>query len=143
MNDVLWTSAELEAALGAPTRALGAPVRGVSIDTRTLQDGDLFFAIRGEANDGHAYVESALAAGAAAAAVERDKAAAFAGRGALFPVDDTLRALERLGAPARASPRSPARSARPAPRKCCASYFPRRAPFTPRRRLTTIIGACR
>jgi UDP-N-acetylmuramoyl-tripeptide--D-alanyl-D-alanine ligase len=101
MNDVLWTSAELEAALGAPTRALGAPVRGVSIDTRTLQDGDLFFAIRGEANDGHAYVESALAAGAAAAAVERDKAAAFAGRGALFPVDDTSRAMERLGVAAR------------------------------------------
>ncbi len=44
---------------------------GYSIDSRTLSDGDLFFAVRGERMDGHDYVESALKAGAIAAVVSR------------------------------------------------------------------------
>ena len=36
---------------------------GYSIDSRTLQPGDLFFAVRGERLDGHDYVEAALAIG--------------------------------------------------------------------------------
>ena len=43
---------------------------GYSIDSRTLQPGDLFFAVRGERLDGHDYVEAALAKGAVAAVVE-------------------------------------------------------------------------
>jgi UDP-N-acetylmuramoyl-tripeptide--D-alanyl-D-alanine ligase len=101
MSDVLWRLDELTAALAAPTVAPSAPVRGVSIDTRTLQPGDLFFAIKGEASDGHDYVDRAFAAGAAAAVVERGKADAFARHGAVFPTDDTLRAMERLGVAAR------------------------------------------
>jgi UDP-N-acetylmuramoyl-tripeptide--D-alanyl-D-alanine ligase len=101
MNEALWTQAELEEILGTPTRALTAPARGVSIDTRTLQPGDLFFATKGEASDGHAYVERAFEAGAAAAIVERDKAATYREGYVLFPVKDTLRAMERLGAAAR------------------------------------------
>jgi UDP-N-acetylmuramoyl-tripeptide--D-alanyl-D-alanine ligase len=102
MSDALWTPAELEDIFGAPTRALAEPVRGVSIDTRTLQSGDLFFAIKGEASDGHAYVERAFEAGAAAAVIEQAKAGAYSDRYALFLVEDTLRAMERLGAAARA-----------------------------------------
>ncbi len=102
MSDALWTSAALEEAFGAPMRPLTAPVRGVSIDTRTLQPGDLFFAIKGEASDGHAYVEGAFRAGAAAAIVERAKAATYPDHYPLFLVEDTLRAMERLGAAARA-----------------------------------------
>ncbi|HLH48015.1 MAG TPA: UDP-N-acetylmuramoylalanyl-D-glutamyl-2,6-diaminopimelate--D-alanyl-D-alanine ligase [Roseiarcus sp.] len=101
MSEALWTPDELKETLGAPTSAPAAPIRGVSIDTRTLQAGDLFFAIKGDASDGHAYVERAFAAGAAAAVVARDKAEALADHGALFAVDDTLRAIERLGAMAR------------------------------------------
>jgi UDP-N-acetylmuramoyl-tripeptide--D-alanyl-D-alanine ligase len=101
MSDVLWSSEELSEAFGAPDGQLSTAVRGVSIDTRTLQPGDLFFAIKGDASDGHDYVDRAFAAEAAAAVVERGRAEALAGTGALYPVDDTLRAMERLGVAAR------------------------------------------
>ena len=42
---------------------------GYSIDSRTLNAGDLFFAVRGERTDGHDYVEAALLNGAVAAVV--------------------------------------------------------------------------
>ena len=42
---------------------------GYSVDSRTLSEGDLFFAVRGERVDGHDYVEAALANGAVAAVV--------------------------------------------------------------------------
>jgi len=43
----LWTQSELRDAFAAnPSERLDATVNGVSIDTRTLQAGDLFFAIR-------------------------------------------------------------------------------------------------
>ncbi|HYC24541.1 MAG TPA: Mur ligase domain-containing protein, partial [Roseiarcus sp.] len=71
MSRILWSAQELAATLGEPTKAPAASVVGVSIDTRTLQPGDLFFAIKGETGDGHAYVERAIAAGAPAAVVER------------------------------------------------------------------------
>ena len=72
MNDeTLWTPLALVAPLGA--RVSGAlPARdiaGVSIDTRTLQEGDLFVALKGENSDGHDYVSRAFEAGAAAAVI--------------------------------------------------------------------------
>jgi len=48
----------------------GIAVRGVSTDTRTLHEGDLFVALRGPSFDGHAFVREAFARGAAAALVE-------------------------------------------------------------------------
>jgi UDP-N-acetylmuramoyl-tripeptide--D-alanyl-D-alanine ligase len=53
------------------TGLLDTPITGVSTDTRTLQPGDLFVALRGERFDGHDYVGAALAAGACGAVVER------------------------------------------------------------------------
>jgi len=101
MSARLWSQEELAAALGAPRTAPAGPVAGVSIDTRTLQQGDLFFAIKGESGDGHAYVGRAFAAGAPAAVVEREKVDALASLGPLYAVEDTLRAMERLGVAAR------------------------------------------
>ena len=102
MNE-LWSEKELREALGAaPSAPLKGAVNGVSIDSRTLEQGDVFFAIRGEARDGHDHVANAFEAGAAAAAVTRDRAAALAAFGPVFPVDDTLTAMERLGAASRA-----------------------------------------
>jgi UDP-N-acetylmuramoyl-tripeptide--D-alanyl-D-alanine ligase len=69
---------------------------GYSIDTRTLQPGDLYFAIKGERLDGHDFVEEALSKGAAAAVVSQQQAPRFAGRRNLLIVDDTLRALQTL-----------------------------------------------
>jgi UDP-N-acetylmuramoyl-tripeptide--D-alanyl-D-alanine ligase len=99
----LWTQAELRAALGAPPSApFSASVTGVSIDSRTLEAGDLFFAIRGDAHDGHDHVARAFESGAAAAVVSRERAPRLAALGPAFAVEDTLNAMERLGVAARA-----------------------------------------
>ena len=73
-----------------------------SIDTRSLAPGDLFFAIRSETGDGHDHLARAFAAGAGAAVVAGERAAEGAAFGPVFAVDDTLRAMERLGLAARA-----------------------------------------
>jgi UDP-N-acetylmuramoyl-tripeptide--D-alanyl-D-alanine ligase len=77
----------------------GASVSGISIDTRTITAGELYFAIRGDRFDGHDFVDAALAAGASGAVVGRRLGhlppAAVAGR-ALIVVPDTTGALQRL-----------------------------------------------
>ena len=99
----LWSQAELIAAFrAAPSAPLSSAVGGISIDSRTLEPGDLFFAIRGDAHDGHDHVARAFEAGAAAAVVSRERAPQLAALGAAFAVEDTLNAMERLGAAARA-----------------------------------------
>ncbi len=99
----LWTQAELSAALdAAPSARLSARVTGVSIDSRTLEASDLFFAIRGDAHDGHDHVARAFEAGAAAAVVSRERAPQLAALGPAFAVGDTLKAMEKLGVAARA-----------------------------------------
>jgi UDP-N-acetylmuramoyl-tripeptide--D-alanyl-D-alanine ligase len=75
---------------------------GVSIDTRTLQPGDLFVALK-DVRDGHDFLDAAFAAGASAALVSDRRAAA----GPVLQVDDTLIALQRLAETARN--RSPAK----------------------------------
>jgi len=96
-----WTVAQVAEALGvaAPARldAL-AGLAGVSIDSRTVQPGELFIAIHGPSHDGHDHVAGALAAGATAGVVARGRFAQYPEeiRGKLFGVDDTLDALHRL-----------------------------------------------
>jgi UDP-N-acetylmuramoyl-tripeptide--D-alanyl-D-alanine ligase len=88
-----WTGAEI-----FPARAKDAVAMGYSIDSRTLQPGDLFFAVRGERFDGHDFVEAASKAGAVAAVIartERNRFGAQAG-GTLLVVDDPLAALQQL-----------------------------------------------
>ncbi len=103
----LWSGlglvAPLEARVSGP---LPSGVTGISIDSRTLVSGELYVAIRGDTHDGHDFVAAAFAAGASAAVVDEDHAAALAGFPCLYVVHDTLAALARLGAAARA--RSPA-----------------------------------
>jgi UDP-N-acetylmuramoyl-tripeptide--D-alanyl-D-alanine ligase len=93
----LWTGHDLLEATGG-TMATPFAATGVSIDTRTLQTGDLFVALRGETGDGHYFVAEALAKGAAGAMVHRQVPDAA---GSLL-VEDTLAALHRLGGYARA-----------------------------------------
>ena len=52
--------------------ALTGDVSSFSIDSRTLQPGDLFFAIEGDVHDGHEFVADVLARGASAAVVHED-----------------------------------------------------------------------
>lgn len=93
---------EMVAATGG--RVCGTPgtVTGISIDSRTLLPGDAFFAITGDASDGHSYVDKALAAGASLAVVARDRLAQMPPDAPLLAVDDVLDALVALGRAARA-----------------------------------------
>ena len=99
----LWSERELTAVFGAgPSASLSAVVGGVSIDSRTLESGDLFLAIKGASHNGHDHVARAFESGAVAAVVSRERAAGLAILGPVFAVDDTLNAMEQLGAAARA-----------------------------------------
>jgi UDP-N-acetylmuramoyl-tripeptide--D-alanyl-D-alanine ligase len=94
-------------ALFAPLRArlsgpMPQPVFGISIDTRTLMPGDLFFAIKGDRSDGHDHVADAFAKGAAAAVIDEAHADALKRLGSFYIVQDVLRALEGLAVAARA-----------------------------------------
>jgi UDP-N-acetylmuramoyl-tripeptide--D-alanyl-D-alanine ligase len=61
----LWTSEDLVAAMGGrPLGSMPEGVSGISIDSRSLQPGDAFFAIKGEAMDGHDFATAAIKAGA-------------------------------------------------------------------------------
>jgi len=77
--------------------------QGYSIDSRTLQPGELFFAVKGERLDGHDFVSQALERGAAAAVVRADRRAYFPPRARLIAVGDTLLALQNLAAAVRRS----------------------------------------
>jgi UDP-N-acetylmuramoyl-tripeptide--D-alanyl-D-alanine ligase len=93
----LWSAAEAEAAtLGHASK--GFAVRGLSIDTRTIQEGDLFVALKGS-RDGHDFVNAAFEAKAGAALVSRKLDNA---KGPLLTVADTQRGLEDLARAARA-----------------------------------------
>ena len=96
----LWTAADAAAATGAGATG-DWRAGGVSIDSRTVEAGDLFVAIEGPEQDGHAYVGAALAAGAAAALVHR-RPPGVAADAPLMQVPDTLAGLTALGRYARA-----------------------------------------
>lgn len=107
MAHALWTQAEALAATGgaAVPAATGAAAEwvahGVSIDTRQLQPGDLFIALKGPNHDGHDYLAAAFEAGAAAALVHRLPEGPADALGPLLQVGETLEGLERLGVAAR------------------------------------------
>jgi UDP-N-acetylmuramoyl-tripeptide--D-alanyl-D-alanine ligase len=102
----LWTSEDAVAATaGRSTTAWSAT--GVSIDTRTLQPGDLFIALE-DVRDGHDYVAAALAKGAAAAMVSRIPKG-VAENAPLLIVGSVLPALEKLALAARARARTRAK----------------------------------
>ena len=96
---MLWTSQDaVTATQGRSTADWQAS--GVSIDTRTLQPGDLFVALK-DTRDGHDFVAAALAKGAAAALVSR-LPAGVPDTAPLLIVPDVLAALADLGTFARA-----------------------------------------
>jgi len=73
-----------------------ATAQGYSIDSRTVQAGELFFAVKGERLDGHDFVEQAQSRGAVAAVVRKDQLPRYSNPAGLLRVDDTLIALQTL-----------------------------------------------
>src|SRR5580704_12611975 len=96
-----WTIAQVAGAVGArPGAGLDpmARVAGVSIDSRTIRAGELFFAIHGPRHDGHDHVASALERGALAAVVAEAQFSRYASDviSRCIIVADTFEALKRL-----------------------------------------------
>ena len=90
----LWTAKDIADAVGG-TASHDFQVAGVEMDSRDVVNGDLFVALRGEAMDGHRFLEKAFANGAAGAIVDRPID---------WPhilVDDTTEALKALARAAR------------------------------------------
>jgi UDP-N-acetylmuramoyl-tripeptide--D-alanyl-D-alanine ligase len=75
-----------------------AALSGVSIDSRTIERGELFHAIAGPSHDGHDFLEKALERGAAALIVERGRALPDTLAVSVIAVEDTTRALGALAA---------------------------------------------
>jgi UDP-N-acetylmuramoyl-tripeptide--D-alanyl-D-alanine ligase len=98
MKMPLWRIAEFTEAQGEFDQDLVA--MGYSIDSRTLNPGDLFIALKGENFDGHDFVRAALEKGAVAAVVQTGRDVGVESR-RLLPVPDTIHALQSLGAAAR------------------------------------------
>ncbi len=93
-----WTLDNLcEAAGGRWLRGLSSEVDvfGVSTDSRTIEAGQVFAAIRGERFDGHEYLEQATARGAAVLMIDREDVDPGAG-GAVMLVEDTVAAMGRM-----------------------------------------------
>jgi UDP-N-acetylmuramoyl-tripeptide--D-alanyl-D-alanine ligase len=94
----LWTSDEVARALSPIAMSAPFEATGVTFDSRSVGEGDIFFALPGETTDGHAFVADALNRGAAVAVVSREMMGA-ADR--LIRVPDTMKALVDLGRAAR------------------------------------------
>src|SRR6202023_458457 len=74
MSGPLWTVDAMVAAMRAERAgALPDAIGGISIDSRSVAPGEVFFAIKGDTHDGHAFVGPALENGAVLALVARDK----------------------------------------------------------------------
>lgn len=94
----LWTARAIAAATGG-TASADFTVQGVAFDSREVTKGDLFIAMKGEATDGHQFIDKAIAAGAAGVVCETSLD---------FPhvrVADSTAALDALGAASRARSR--------------------------------------
>lgn len=96
----LWSSAEIASAVGGKA-ARNFSATGVSIDSRSLEHGDLFVALKGPSFDGHDFVAAALQRGAAGALIHR-RPADLPAKAPVIEVADTMKALEDLGRAARA-----------------------------------------
>src|SRR6516164_7952442 len=98
----LWTLDDVTAAMGAERQgALPAIISGLSIDTRTIGEGDAFFALA-DRRDGHEFVPAALATKAALAVVAAERRADMPKDAPLLVVPDVLAALRVLAGAARA-----------------------------------------
>ncbi len=96
----LWTEADLLNATGGRF-ASAFSASGVSIDSRSLQPGQMFLALIGENGDGHRFVAGALAKGAAGALVHA-MPEGVAADARLLHVADSFQALHAMGHFARA-----------------------------------------
>ena len=82
---------------GRVLQDISLPITGISTDSRTVGEGQLFIPLRGEKFDGHAYLTAALQDGAAAALTAERPTELLPGKG-YVQVEDTQQALHDLAA---------------------------------------------
>jgi UDP-N-acetylmuramoyl-tripeptide--D-alanyl-D-alanine ligase len=98
----LWTVEAMAAAMRASQSGdLPPGISGISIDTRSIKPGEVFFAIKGDSRDGHDFVPGALRSGASVAVVSAEHADRFAANAPLLIVSDVLDGLRDLARAAR------------------------------------------
>lgn len=103
----LWSAPEL--ALATAGKLVGRPdgaLTGVSIDSRTVGRGEVYFSIKGDVHDGHKFVGDALGRGAALGVVDEAHADEAAPFGPILVVKDVLEAMVATGVAARARSRA-------------------------------------
>ena len=101
----LWDARSIAEAVGGAA-SHDFQVAGVEMDSRDVINGDLFIALKGEAMDGHRFLDKAFANGAAGAIVDR------AVDWPHILVEDTTAALEALARAARSRVEVPAAARR-------------------------------
>ncbi len=101
MTDALWTKEEASAAIrAAPVENGNWQASGVSIDSRTVEQGDLYIALKGPNFDGHRFIADAFDKGARAA-ISSNQSNSIAQDLPLLHVEDTQIALRDLAVHAR------------------------------------------
>ncbi|RCL02896.1 MAG: UDP-N-acetylmuramoyl-tripeptide--D-alanyl-D-alanine ligase [Candidatus Tokpelaia sp. JSC161] len=101
---VLWKWHDFLNAIGGDSMGRTDAICGISIDTRTLQKGDAFFAIQGKNFDGHDFVPMAVEKGASVLVLSQKYALSFEKDGECVPlilVNHVREALEKLARVAR------------------------------------------
>lgn len=88
---------DVAAVVGSPARPPAGVASGWSVDSRTVSQGDVFFALRGPSHDGHEHLGQAFSRGALAAVVDRPVEA----EGTLLRAGDTYAALAKVAGWAR------------------------------------------
>src|SRR5258706_14350487 len=86
--------AEFVSAVPAGGRNAEHTARGYSIDSRTVQPGEVFFAVKGERLDGHAFVAEPLERRALDAVIRTDQRSRYPAETPVLAVADTLVALQ-------------------------------------------------
>ncbi|WP_162652641.1 UDP-N-acetylmuramoylalanyl-D-glutamyl-2,6-diaminopimelate--D-alanyl-D-alanine ligase [Lentilitoribacter sp. Alg239-R112] len=102
--DLLWTISDMISVMhGRAHGNMPEGITGISIDSRNMDQGGAFFAIKGDRFDGHEFVTSALANGAGVLVVAEEKIPSLVSLTApMIIVEDVLVAMEALGRAARA-----------------------------------------
>jgi UDP-N-acetylmuramoyl-L-alanyl-D-glutamate--2,6-diaminopimelate ligase len=97
LRDVVWPGGEPESASLHPERVRGS-ISGVACDSRRVVPGGCFVAVPGSHADGHAFVDAAVRAGAAALVVERRRPPAEVAPATQLVVDASQLALATVAA---------------------------------------------
>ncbi|MBU1318927.1 MAG: UDP-N-acetylmuramoyl-tripeptide--D-alanyl-D-alanine ligase [candidate division Zixibacteria bacterium] len=93
------TIARIISAVRSEGRLSGVSFTGVSIDSRTIREGNLFVAVAGKSEDGHRFIPDAIKRGAAGIIAKADYEYDPGEKGVVFfAVEDTLEALLKLAA---------------------------------------------